>query len=161
VHAEFAFLRRISLAVQNGTVRTPGIRIQDIRVRRLLEVSLHAGATIGGWSAKDIHRAILETFSLPEQRYNLNSLRYDLRKLKSHGLVEREPKPYRYRLTPKGQRTAILFLLFHQQLCGPLAGSQFEHQPDADHQPQVGRLERAYYKADAAIGNILRLLHAA
>jgi len=161
VHEEFAFLRRISLAVQNGTVRTPGIRIQDVRARRLLEVLLHAGTTVGGWRAKEIHRTILERFWLTEERYNLNSLRYDLRKLKGHGLVEREPKQYRYRLTLKGQRTAILFLLFHQRLCGPLAGSQFEHQPHAEHQPKVGRLERAYYKADAAIGNIVRLLRAA
>jgi hypothetical protein len=75
--------------------------------------------------------------------------------------VERDTKQYRYRLTAKGQRTAILFLLFHQRLCGPLAGSQFEHQPDAAHQPKVGRLERAYYKADAAIGNTVGLRNAA
>jgi hypothetical protein len=161
VHEEFAFLRRISLPVQNGTVRTPGIRIQDVRVRRLLEVLLHAGTTLGGWTAKQIHHAVLERFSLTAEQYTINSLRYDLRKLKGHGLLAREAKQYRYRLTEKGQRTAILFLLFHQRLCGPVAGSQFDHQPDASHQPQAGKLERAYYKADAAISDIVRLLRAA
>ena len=159
-HEEFAFLRRISLPVQHGTVRTPGIRIQDVRIRRLLEVLLHAGAAMGGWTAREIHAAVLDRFSLRESQYNLNSLRYDLRKLKGHGLLGREPQQYRYRLTEKGQRSAILFLLFHQRLCGPVAGSQFGHQPDPQHQP-AGRLERAYYKADTAINDIVRLLRAA
>jgi hypothetical protein len=98
---------------------------------------------------------------LTPAQYNLSSLRYDLRKLKGHGLLEREAGRYRYRLSVKGQRVAILFLLFHQRLCGPVAGSQFHHQPRAEHQPPVGRLERAYYKADAAINDIVRLLRAA
>jgi len=76
-------------------------------------------------------------------------------------LLDREPKHYRYRLTKKGQRTAILFHLFHQRLCVPLAGSQCEHRPNACFQPQAGRLERAYHKADQAIDNIVRLLRAA
>lgn len=161
VHEEFAFLRRISLPIQQGTVRIPGIRIQDLRMRRLLEVLLHAGTSLGGWSAREIHRAVLDRFGLSGSNYNLSSLRYDLRKLKGHGLLTREAKQYRYRLTEKGQRTAVLFLLFHQRLCGPMAGSQFEHRPDAHHQPSAGRLERAYYKADQAVDNIVRLLRAA
>jgi hypothetical protein len=35
----------------------------------------------------------------------LNQLRYDLRKLKGHGLLEREATHYAYRLTPKGFRS--------------------------------------------------------
>jgi len=62
VHEAFAFLRRISLPVQQGAVRIPGIRIQDLRMRRLLEVLLHAGTTLGGWSTKEIHRAVLDRF---------------------------------------------------------------------------------------------------
>ena len=38
VHEEFALLRRIALPVTAGGVRTPGIRIQDLRIIRLLEV---------------------------------------------------------------------------------------------------------------------------
>jgi len=161
VHEEFTFLRRIALPVQQGSARIPGIRIQDLRIRRLLEVLLHAGTSIGGWSSKEIHTAVLDRFALTAQQYRLNSLRYDLRKLRGHGLLDRERRQYRYRLSEKGQRTAILFLLFHQRLCGPVAGSQFDHQPDVNHQPKVGRLERAYYKADTAINDIVRLLRAA
>jgi hypothetical protein len=156
-----AFLRRISLPVTCGSVRTPGIRIDNARIRRLLEVLLHAGTEIGGWNSREIHAAVLDRFSIGQADYDLSSLRYDLRKLKGHGLLAREPKQYRYRLTDKGRGSAVLFLLFHQRLCGPVAGSQFDHQPDPAHQPKAGRLERAYYKADAAINNIVNLLLAA
>lgn len=129
--------------------------------RRLLEVLLHAGTEIGGWSSREIHHAVLERFSVAGTQYDLSSLRYDLRTLKEHRLLGREPRHYPYRLMGKGQRSPVLFLLFHQRLCGPVAGSQFGHPPNPLHQPKAGRLESAYYKADAAIGNIVRLLRAA
>src|SRR5207249_11887330 len=53
------------------------------------------------------------------------SLRYDLRKLKGHGLLERDGSRYAYRLTPQGIQVALLFLFFHKRLCGPLAHSRF------------------------------------
>jgi hypothetical protein len=161
VHEEFALLRRIALPVTDGGVRTPGIRIQDVRIIRLLEVLLHAGTDVGGWSTKQIHTVLLDRFGLNDPTYPLNSLRYDLRKLKGHGLLERLPGRYTYRLTDKGQRVAILFLLFHQRLCGPLAGSQFQHRPDESHRPCHSNLERAYYNADRAIDQIVTLLRAA
>jgi hypothetical protein len=161
VHEEFAMLRRIALPVQEGSRRTPGIRIQDVRMIRLLEVLLHAGTAIGGWSTKQMHRAILDRFRLSAQSYPINSLRYDVRKLKGHGLLEREAGRYAYRLTSKGQRIAILFLLFHQRLCGPVAGSQFQQRPQQPHRPQQSKLEQAYYNADRAIDEIVSLLRAA
>jgi len=160
VHEDFALLRRIALPVENGRVRTPGIRIQDARMIRLLEVLLHAGAAIGGWPAKQVHEAVLDRFELSPEVYRMNSLRYDLRKLKGHGLIERAAGRYAYRLTPKGQRVAILFLLFHQRLCGPVAASQFLRQPNEQHQPQ-SKLEAAYCRADKAIDGIIDILQAA
>jgi hypothetical protein len=161
VHEEFALLRRIALPVEIGSVRTAGIRIQDVRMIRLLEVLLHAGTAIGGWSTRQIHAAVLDRFSLTERGYTLGSLRYDLRKLKGHGLLEREPGRYAWRLSGKGQRVAILFLLFHQRLCGPVAGSQFQHRPQQPHRPKHSKLEQAYYRADQAIDEIVSLLRAA
>ena len=81
-----------------GAVRYPGIKILDVRVIRLLEVLLHGGTHVGGWTAKQIHQAVLATFHLSERAYGLNQLRY-LRKLKGHGLIERDGSRYAYRLT--------------------------------------------------------------
>jgi hypothetical protein len=161
VHEDFALLKRIAMPVENGSVRTPGIRIQDVRMIRLLEVLMHAGTAIGGWSTKQIHAAIVDRFGLTPGSYTLGSLRYDLRKLKGHRLLEREPGRYVWRLSDKGQRVAILFLLFHQRLCGPVAGSHFQHRPNERHRPGQSKLERAYYQADQAIDHIVDLLRAA
>ena len=44
---------------------------------------------------------------------------------------QRDGTRYAYRLTDKGAKIALLFVLFHQRLCGPLANSLFHHPPDA------------------------------
>jgi hypothetical protein len=56
----------------------PGIKIHDTRIIRLLEVLLHGGNTVGGWTAKQIHEAVITTFQLSPNTYGLNQLRYDL-----------------------------------------------------------------------------------
>ena len=160
VHVDFPLLQRLALPATIGSVRVPGIKIQDTRVIRLLEVLLHGGNTVGGSTAKQIHEAVLTTFHLSPKQYGLNQLRYDLRKLKGHGLLERDGRRYAYRLTAKGVQVALLFLFFHERLCGPLANSRFHHKPDPASRPN-SQLEAAYHKADKAIENIVDLLQAA
>ncbi len=160
VHVDFPLLQRLALPITVGTAKFPGIKIHDTRMIRLMEVLLHGGTTVGGWRAKDIHHAILTTFGIATDRYGLNQLRYDLRKMKAHGLAERDGKRYAYRLTEKGIKVALLFVLFHKQLCGPLANSLFHHQPDAAFRPK-SNLETAFHMADDSIRNIIHLLEAA
>ena len=160
VHVDFPLLQRIALPITIGSVRYPGIKIHDRRVIRLLEVLLHGGTHVGGWTAKEIHQSVRTTFGLSERSYGLNQLRYDLRKLKGHGLLERDGSRYAYRLTPKGVQVALLFLFFHKRLCGPLANSRFHRRPDPQNRPD-SRLEAAYHRADKAIQNIVDLLAAA
>jgi hypothetical protein len=160
VHVDFPLLQRLALPITKGTVRHPGIRIQDARIIRLLEVLLHGGTTVGGWTTKQIHQAVLTAFQLSAHAYGLNQLRYDLRKLKGHGLLQRDGRRYAYQLTTKGVQVALLFLFFHKRLCGPLANSCFHHRADPDHRPE-SKLEAAYHKADSAIQQIVDLLAAA
>jgi len=160
VHVDFPLLQRLALPVTIGTVRYPGIKIHQPRIIRLLEVLLHGGTSVGGWTAKQIHQAVLTTFELSAKTYGLNQLRYDLRKLKGHGLLERDGRRYAYRLSAKGVQVALLFLFFHKRLCGPLANSRFHHKPDPASRPN-SRLEAAYHKADKAIQDIVDLLAAA
>src|SRR3979490_1529148 len=141
------------------TVGYPGIKIHDTRIIRLMEVLLHGGNTVGGWTTKQIHQAVLTSFQLSANAYGLNQLRYDLRKLKGHGLLQRDGSRYAYRLTAKGVQVALLFLFFHKQLCGPLANSRFHPRPDPQHQP-ASKLEAAYHRADKAIQQIVDLLAA-
>ncbi len=160
VHVDFPLLQRIALPITVRSVRYPGIKIHDVRIIRLLEVLLHNGSTVGGWTAKQIHQAVVTTFQLSPKHYGLNQLRYDLRKLKGHGLLTRDGRRYAYRLSTKGLDVALLFLFFHKRLCGPLANSRFHHKPDPQQRPN-SKLEAAYHKADLAIENIVNLLQAA
>ena len=90
VHVDFPLLQRIGLPITIGSVHYAGIKIHQTRIIRLLEVLLHGGNSLGGWTARHIHQVVLESFQLCEKAYGLNQLRYDLRKLKGHGLLERD-----------------------------------------------------------------------
>jgi len=160
VHVDFPLLQRLALPITVGTAKYPGIKIHDTRMIRLMEVLLHSGTVVSGWTARQIHEAVLTNFHISADRYGLSQLRYDLRKLKAHGLLARDAKRYAYRLTNKGTKVALLFILFHKQLCGPLANSLFHHLPAAGLRPK-SKLEVAFHKADHSIQNIIQLLEAA
>ncbi len=157
---DFPLFQRLALPIQLGRSRVPGIKIHDTRVLRLMEVLLHGGTQITGWRSRQMHEAVLDAYGLTEQTYTLGQLRYDLRKLKAHGLVERLGRSYCYRLTPKGIRVAVMFLLFHKRVCGPLAHSLFASAP-AKMSKARGKIQTAYRQADTSVQRLVDLLAAA
>ena len=159
VHVDFPLFQRMAMPILSGRTRVAGIKIHDTRMIRLMEVLLHCGTKIGGWRTAEIHEAILSAFGLKAKSYTLTQLRYDLRKMKAHGLVERDGKRYAYRLTGKGNKAALLFVLFHKRVCGPLAHSLFNPPRQAQSKPAT-KIEAAYRKADHSIEQMLRLLAA-
>src|ERR1019366_6820545 len=64
-----------STAITVGTAKYPGIKIHDTRMIRLMEVLLHGGTVVSGWTTRQIHEAILTTFRIGANRYGLNQLR--------------------------------------------------------------------------------------
>jgi hypothetical protein len=159
VHVDFPLFQRLALPVTLGHTKLPGIKIHDTRMLRLMEVLLHAGAQVQGWRSAEIHQAILSTFGLTPETYTLTQLRYDLRKMKGHALLQREGRRYCYRLTDKGVRVALMFVLFHKRVCGPLAYSLFERRPTPTAEPG-SKIEAAYHQADAAVERLLEQLAA-
>ena len=159
VHVDFPLFQRLALPIQVGRSKIPGIKIQDTRMMRLMEVLLHGGSQLVGWRTAQIHESIRAAFGLTAEQYTLTQLRYDLRKMKGHGLLERDGRRYCYRLTDKGRRVAAMFVLFHQRICGPLANSLFHHRPEKTAKPPA-RIEAAYHRADAAIQKLVDLVAA-
>ncbi len=159
VHVDFPLFQRLALPIPSGRSKIPGIKIQDTRMMRLMEVLLHGGSQLAGWRTAQIHEAIRAAFDLPADAYTLTQLRYDVRKMKGHGLLERDGKRYSYRLTEKGKRVAAMFVLFHQRICGPLANSLFHHRPEKTAKPPA-KIETAYHRADAAIQKLVDLIAA-
>ena len=159
-HVDFPLLQRLALPITVGSIRYPGIKIHDVRMIRLMQVLLHSSTTVGGWRVAQLHDAIAMSFGLAPSRYGLSQLRYDLRKMKGHGLLERDGTHYAYRLTDKGLKVSLVFNLFHQHLCGPISNSLFHHRPDSNFKPD-SKLESALHKADTAIHNVIQLIEAA
>ncbi len=80
--------------------------------------------------------------------------------MKGHGLLERDGgRRYAYRLTYNGTRKALLFVLFHQRVCGPLANSLFQRRPTQTH-PPLSKIEAAYRQANHSLDHIIQLLAA-
>ena len=159
VHIDFPLFQRLALPIISGHTKVPGIKIHDTRLVRLMEALLHGGTQIHGWRTAQLHHAILAAFALTATTFTLTQLRYDLRKMKAHGLIERDGTRYAYRLTDKGRKVALLFVLFHQRVCGPLANSLFNQPPASDSSPATP-FETAYRKADQSIQHLLDLLAA-
>ena len=146
VHVDFPLFQRLALPIPVGNSKIPGIKIQDTRMMRLMEVLLHGGSQLGGWRTAQIREAVWSAFSLQPETYSLTQVRYDLRKLKGHGLLERDGRRYCYRLTEKGKRVAAMFVLFH-------------HRPEKTAKPPA-KIEMAYRRADAAIQKLVDLVAA-
>ena len=92
VHGHFDLLARLAKPVHLGKSKIAGIRLDQLRMIRLLEILLRRGAgCLGGWNIKELRAAILDTFELKAAQYAVSALRYDLRKLRAHGLIERLP----------------------------------------------------------------------
>lgn len=156
-HFDFPLLQRLSLPLRCKNTPIAGIKIDNTRMIRLMEVLMHAGMSLNGWSSRTIRDLVVQAYQLPH--YTLTQLRYDLRKMKAHGLIERNGKQYSYVMTEKGVRVATMFVLFHKRLCGPLANSLFNHRPNRFFIAN-GKLEKAYHKADDYIEKITELLAA-
>jgi hypothetical protein len=160
VHGQFDLLARLAKPVHLAKSKIAGIRLDQVRMTRLQEVLLRRGAgSLGGWSAKELRAAILDAFELKATQYSVSAIRYDLRKLRAHGLIERLPHTHRYRLSTKGQKVAILMTLLRKRVYGPLAASAFIHQPAPEPLP-TSRIEIAYRKADRAFQGLIQAIAA-
>jgi hypothetical protein len=159
VHVDAPLFQQLARPTLAGQTRIPGIKIQDTRMLRLMEVLLHGGPQLAGWRTAQIYTAILQAFALTLETYSVTQLRYDLRKLKAHGLLQRDERSYRYRLTDHGTKVAAMFVLFHKHVCGPLANTLFHHRPSTTSTPPAN-IEAAYHEADDAIQHLIDLVAA-
>jgi hypothetical protein len=139
VHVDFPLFQKIALPVASGKTKIAGIKIHDTRMMRLMEVLLHGGTQLNGWRSADIHQAILTSFGLSAARYTLTQLRYDVRKMKAHGLLERNGGRYLYRLTDKGIKVDVRPVSPARMR----TAGQFSVSPPAGRSPQARQQDRS------------------
>ena len=113
-------LAALAAPVTTGTRRVPGIKLHDDRLIRLLDNLLYTGGLLGDWTTRQLHERIVARHRLDEDDYTLGQLRYDLGKLRAHGMAERVGRSRRYRLTPDGVRLGALLVKIRTRLLGPI-----------------------------------------
>lgn len=150
-------LAHLAQPVQVGRRRVPGLRVQDDRVIRLLDVLLHPGSCVADWTSRDVPARLLARHRLAEADYRLSQLRYDLGKLRAHGLVERIGRPRRYRLTARGVKLGVLLVKLRTRLLGPLAtlASAPAPLPETSTSSEV---EAAFRQVDRAVDHLCATL---
>jgi len=160
VHGQLDVLARLAQPVIQGKTKVPGIKLEQKRILRLLEVLLQgASGHLKRWTTAQLRQTVLEQCSLKEKDYTLNQVRYDLRKIRLHGLIERIPHSYAYRFTQRGQKLALLLIQLRKRIYGPIAFGTLHHRPNKDHMPN-STFERAYHKIDQAFDEAIELLAA-
>jgi hypothetical protein len=146
-------LARLAQPMQVGTRRVPGLRLQDDRVLRLLDVLLHPGGFVADWTSRDILARLLARHRLAETDYRLSQLRYDLGKLRAHGFVERIGRTRRYRLTARGLKLGVLLVKLRTRLLGPLATLATASTPSPE-TTNASAVEAAFRQVDHAIDHL-------
>ncbi len=160
VHGQLDVLARLAQPVIQAKTKVSGIKLEQKRILRLLEVLLQgASGHLKRWTTAQLRQTVLEQCSLKEKDYTLNQVRYDLRKIRLHGLIERIPHSYAYRFTQRGQKLALLLIQLRKRIYGPIAFGTLHHRPNKDHMPN-STFERAYHKIDQAFDEAIELLAA-
>ena len=150
-------LARLAQPVQVGKRRVPGLRLQDDRVLRLLDVLLHPGGFVADWTSRDALARLLDRHRLAEADYRLSQLRYDLGKLRAHGFVERIGRTRRYRLTARGLKLGVILVKLRTRLLGPLATLATASAPSPDTTTDSA-VEAAFRQVDRAIDHLCATL---
>ena len=143
----------VAQPIQVGKRRVPGLRLQDDRVLRLLDVLLHPGGFVADWTSRDALARLLDRHRLAEADYRLSQLRYDLGKLRAYGFVERIGRTRRYRLTARGLKFGILLVKLRTRLLGPLATLATAPTPPPDTTTDSA-VEAAFRQVDHTIDHL-------
>ena len=122
-----------------------------------MHVLMHSSYACTAWKTNDLYQSILASFSLSPSSYTIDQLRYDVRKLKAHGILQRIDHSYLYLLTDFGKKVCIIFVLFHSRIFGPICAPLFNSLPNASYQP-CSKIEKAYSQINHSIDELLQLM---
>jgi len=97
--------------------KAPGLKFGDARVHALLVCLLAFRLTIEGFTNAELRSRVAEMLGLASM--SAGQMTYDLRRLRLHGIIERIPHTFRYRLTGYGLEVATAYTLAHDRVLRP------------------------------------------
>jgi hypothetical protein len=127
--------------------RAAGLRFGDRRVLALMHTLCLFAVLPTGFRHRDVRAHVAQLLGRQAATYGSGPLTYDLRRLRLHGLIERVPRSHRYRITPFGARTAMLYVRLYARALRPAASLQPSGSP---------RGRQAFDRLDAALATFLQ-----
>jgi len=111
--------RAINNPVAAGRQRASGLRFADPRVHPLFQALILFRLLAEGFRSADLRRHLAALSGRDPETISQGAITYQLRRLRLHGLIERLPNSFRYRVTEFGFRAALFFTRAYNRLIRP------------------------------------------
>ena len=105
--------------VAAGRQRASGLRFADPRVHALLHALVLFRQLAQGFRAADLRQHLAALSGCDPASISQGAITYQLRRLRLHGLIERMPNSFHYRVTDFGFRVALFFARTYNRLLRP------------------------------------------
>jgi len=109
----------INSPVAAGRQRAAGLRFADPRVHALLHAVILFRQIAQGFRAADLRHHLAALSGRAPESIAQGAMTYQLRRLRLHGLIERIPNSFRYRVTAFGLRAALFFTRTYNRIIRP------------------------------------------
>src|SRR5437868_2317746 len=136
--------------------RASGLRFADPRVHSLLHALILFRQVAQGLRAADLRRHLAALSGDDPASISQGVITYQLRRLRLHGLIERVPNSFRYRVTDFGFRVALFFTRTYNSLLRPTLAAALPALCAV-----TTPLKRAFTALDAQINTAINGLHLA
>jgi hypothetical protein len=143
------------IVTETGT-RIPGLRFGDARVHALLQALLIHRLLPHGFTNHDLRTLIAPLLGTTPEDITAGKMTYDLRRLRTHGLIHRIAHTRRYQLTDTGLHHALLFTHAHDHLLRTGLAELTDPDP-----PAPSRLRTAARAYQAAFHDLAQRAHLA
>jgi len=100
----------------NTGTRIPGLRLGQQRSHALLSALLIFRLQPDGFNNRDLRAITAQLRGLPPELASPGQMTYDLRRLRTHGLIEKVAHTHRYQVTNHGLHTAMFLTRVHDRL---------------------------------------------
>jgi hypothetical protein len=137
--------------ITDAGTRIPGMRITDPRVQALLAALCVFRLLPAGFTNRDLRTHLAPLLGLATEAMTSGQLTYDLRRLRTHRLIQRIPHTHRYQVTDDGLRHALFLTRLHQRFLNPGMAQITDPSPPAH--STLRSASRAY---EAAIDDLAR-----
>ncbi len=102
-----------------GSQHIPGLRFDQPRTQALLSALTVFRLPPHGFTNADLRTHLAPLLGQPPSQLSTGAMTYDLRRLRTHRLIDRIPSSHRYHVTDLGWRTAQLFTRTYTRLLRP------------------------------------------